>query len=661
MKKFLFLLCVTLICLGGLLGAQETYKLPPKEVMDIVTAPPSPRVFISPSDEVMILGEYESMPSIAYMAQPLLRLAGTRILPQYNSRQTTTFYTRLTIMSIKDGKEIPVALPDGARVGSLSWSYDSRSFAFTRLTDTGFELWLADAATGKSKRLTGPILNATINSGFAWQPGSGSLLVYGIVEDRGTPPQAPEVPSGPNIQQTSGRVASVRTYQDLLKDSFDVQLFKFYGTSQIWRVDAATGEANKIGKPGMYLFADSSPDGRYLMVRRLKAPFSYSVTYRSFPYSLEIWDSDGRLEHLFADMPLADEVPIRGVPKGPRSVDWRPLKPATLVWVEALDEGDPKKDVPFRDRLMTLSPPFTGEPAEILKIKHRYGGISWLQTPGLGFLTESEWKRRWRTTYLVDVDKPGGDPRKIFDLSSQDRYNDPGRPVTMSTAAGEYLVLVENGKIYLSGSGASPQGDRPFLDSYDLESGESERLFHCGTGSYERFVGFAGKSRKMIITSYESKTEPPNTYLYDLRQKWSPTLRDSVSPARLPGRAAPAAGHVGLSHGVQRRPGGRSGARFREPFHLFQGHLSVVLRYSGLCGPGRGPDAGDRRPRDHERHLRGADRGRCPGRHRQAGRDGYHRSQESGCGRPQLRSLHDRQPAGSLRPLRLGSGSQRRL
>jgi len=661
MRKFLFLLCVTLICLGGLLGAQETYKLPPKEVMEIVTAPPSPRVFMSPSDEVMVLGDYEAMPSIAYMAQPLLRLAGTRILPQYNTRQTTTFYTRLTIMSLEDGKEIPVALPDGARIGSLSWSYDSRSFAFTRLTDTGFELWLADAATGKSKRLTGPILNATINSGFAWQPGSGSLLVYGIVEDRGAPPQAPEVPSGPNIQQTSGRVASVRTYQDLLKDSYDVQLFKFYGTSQLWRVDAATGEANKIGKPGMYLFADSSPDGRYLMVRRLKEPFSYSVSYRSFPYSLEIWDPDGRLVHLFADMPLADEVPIRGVPKGPRSVDWRPLKSATLVWVEALDEGDPKKDVPFRDRLMTLSPPFTGEPAEILKIKHRYGGISWLQTPGLGFLTESEWKRRWRTTYLVDVDKPGEEPRKIFDLSSQDRYNDPGRPVTMSTAAGEYLVLVENGKIYLSGSGASPQGDRPFLDSYDLESGETERLFHCGTDSYERFVGFAGESRKTIITSYESKTEPPNTYLYDLKRKARKALTDYQDPAPQMTGMKKQLIKYNREDGVP-----LSGTLYLPPDYQEGQRLPLVMwaypmEYTGLCGPGRGPDAGDRRPRDHERHLCGADRGRCPGRHRQAGRDGNHRSQESGCGRPQLRSLHDRQPAGSLRPLRLGSGPQRRL
>ncbi len=531
MKKFPIWLCIFLLSLSSLLTAQEPYRIPPQEVMDIVTAPPPPRIFMNHSDDAMVLGEYEAMPSLAYMAQPLLRLAGTRILPQYNSRQTTTFYTRLTVIPVEGEKVIPVELPERAKVGSISWSYDSRSFAFTVLTDTGFELWIADAATGKTRRLTGPILNATINSGYSWLPGSRSLLVYAIAEGRGAPPEAPAVPTGPNIQETSGRVASVRTYQDLLKDPYDELLFKYYGTSQILRVDASSGSTEKIGEPGMYLYADSSPDGRYLMVRRLKEPFSYSVTYRSFPYSQEIWALDGRLVHLFADMPMADEVPIRGVPKGPRSVDWRPLKSATLVWVEALDEGDPKKDVPFRDRLMTLSAPFSGQPAEILKIEHRYAGISWLQTPGLGFLTESQWMRRWRTTYLVDVDKPGGDPRKIFDLSSQDRYSDPGRPVTATTAAGEYLIPVENGKIYLSGTGASPQGDRPFLDIYDLKSGKSERLFHCGTDHYERFVGFAGESRQMIITSYESKTEPPNSYLYDLRQKARKALTDYRDPA----------------------------------------------------------------------------------------------------------------------------------
>jgi dipeptidyl aminopeptidase/acylaminoacyl peptidase len=405
--------------------AQEPYKLPPKEVIDIVDAPPLPRASINPTGDLMLLSEYESMPSIAYMSQPLLRLAGTRITPRYNSRQQTSFTTGLTIKSIKNGKETRIALPRGAKLGSPRWSLDGKWLAFPLLKDTGFELWIADVKTGKAKALTGPILNSIVNSGFSWLPGN-KLLVYSIPEDRGDPPKKSEVPVGPNIQETTGRYATVRTYQDLLQTPYDAKLFKYYATSQIYEMDIASGSRKKIGKPGFYVFADPSPDGKLLMVRRIKEPYSFSVTYYSFPFSLEIWDRDGNLVHLFADLPLADEVPIRGVPKGPRSVGWRALKPATLVWVEALDEGNPEKQVAHRDKLMTLSAPFTSTPKEIMKTKHRYGGISWLQPTGQAFLTESDWKKRWRTTYLVNVDDPSQAPKKVIDVSTQDRYNNPG-------------------------------------------------------------------------------------------------------------------------------------------------------------------------------------------------------------------------------------------
>ncbi len=510
--------------------AQEPYKLPPKEVVDIVDAPPLPRASINPTGDLMLLSESESMPSIAYMSQPLLRLAGVRITPKYNSRQQTSFTTGLTIKSIKDGKETRIALPKGAKVGSPRWSIDGKWLAFPLLKDTGFELWIADVKTGKTKALTGPILNSTVNSGFTWLPGN-KLLVYAILEDRGNPPKKSEVPVGPNIQETTGRYAAVRTYQDLLQTSYDAKLFKYYATSQIYEIDIASGSRKKIGKPGFFLYADPSPDGKLLLVRRVKEPYSFSVTYRSFPSSLEIWDRDGNLVHLFADLPLADEVPIRGVSMGPRSVDWRALKPATLIWVEALDEGNPEKQVAHRDKLMTLSPPFTSTPKEIMKIKHRYGGISWLQPAGQAFLTESDWKRRWRTTYLVNVDDPSQAPKKVFDISTQDSYNNPGRPLFTTTPNGERVILQDKDWIYLTGSGASPRGDMPFLDRTNFKTMEKKRLFQCSEGSYESFVDFVGKSRDQIITRYESKTEPPNYYLYNLKKKKRQPITAFKDPA----------------------------------------------------------------------------------------------------------------------------------
>ncbi|MFC2160025.1 S9 family peptidase [Acidobacteriota bacterium] len=515
----------------GIGFSQEPYKTPPQNILDIVTAPRTPRASFSPNGELMALTESESMPSIEYMSQPLLRIAGIRILPKYNSRQVTTFNTGLSIKSVKNGTETKVDLPAGIKFSSTRWSYDGKWLALLRYVDSGIELWVVDAQNGKARRLTGPIINAALSSGFSWLPGSTHLIVHTVVEDRGNPPEKSAVPTGPNVQEHSGKVSKVRTYQDLLQSPHDVALFDYYGTSQIMEINVSNGNSRKIGTPDIYLSENPSPDGKLLMVNKINKPYSYLFTYRSFPHTLEIWDRDGKLVHLLADYPLADQIPLNGVATGLRSADWQPLKSSTLIWVEALDGGDPEKEVPFRDKILTLSAPFTGEPKEVLKTKNRYSGISWLQTEGMGFLAESDWKRRWRTTYLVNVDDPSFEPQKLFDLSTQDSYNNPGSPIRITTESGESLILQDKDSIYLSGNGSSPQGDFPFLDELNLKTMKTERLFQCEGENYERFLDFFGDSRKDIITSYESKTEPPNYYVYTLKSKKRTPLTNYIDPA----------------------------------------------------------------------------------------------------------------------------------
>jgi len=532
MKKYIFTLTLILIfILYFSLFAQEPYKLPPKEIVDIVTAPPTPRTSISPMGELMVLVEYKAMPSIAYMAQPLLRIAGIRITPRNNSRQQTTFYTSLTIKNLKDGSTIRTALPEGTKHGFPRWSFDGEWLAFPRYLETGVELWVVEAKSGKAKSLTSPKINAALGSGFRWMPDNRHLLVNMVLENRGNPPEPPAVPIGPTVQETSGKSSKVWTYQDLLTNPYDEALFDYYATSQIVEIDVVSGNIRKIGSPGIYSNTSHSPDGNFILVNKIKRPYSYSVPYSRFTHTVEIWDRNGKMVHLLADMPLADEVPLRGAPTGPRSIGWRPMEPATLVWAEALDEGDPEKEVPHRDKIMTLSAPFDDEPKEITRIQHRYSGISWMQTKGMAFITESDWKRRWRTTYLIDVDNPNIAPKKVFDLSSQDRYNNPGSPVSTVTEAGERLLVLDNDWIYLSGRGASPEGDRPFLDRMNIKTMEKQRLFQSGKACYETFVDFVGDSKSQIIISNESKLEPPNYYLLNFRTNERRALTDFKDPA----------------------------------------------------------------------------------------------------------------------------------
>jgi dipeptidyl aminopeptidase/acylaminoacyl peptidase len=526
----LAVLCAAVLAFVPAITAQEPYKLPPKEIVDIVDAPPTPMVSMSPAGDVMALIDRESMPSIAYLSEPILRIAGMRITPSFNSRQVLSFSTGLSLKDMKTGLVRKIALPEGFKFTFPSWSPDGQRIAFLRYVEGGVELWAADVKAGTARALTSAVVNAVLG-GMDWMPDSRRLAVSLVPEGRGPAPAAPRVPVGPEIQVSGGQETKVATYQDLLKNSFDEILFDYYATSQTAIVDIASGELRKVGKPGIYDSISVSPAMDYILVERIKRPYSTSLPASGFSHSVEIWDMDGGLVKILADLPPEENVPINGVPKGPRGVNWMTHKPATLIWTEALDEGDPKKTVPFRDRYLTLDAPFAGEPGEALKLKERAAGIAYLAKPGKALASQSEWKRSWRTTFLVDLADPAVSPVKIWDRSTQDRYNDPGRPVTTSLKTGERVILQDKDWIYLTGSGSSPKGDHPFLDRMNLKTMKVERLFECQDPAYESFIDFSGALRTKIVTSYETKTDPPNYYLYDLKTKKRTALTDFKDPA----------------------------------------------------------------------------------------------------------------------------------
>ena len=216
-----------------------------------------------------------------------------------------------------------------------------------------------------------------------------------------------------------------------------------------------------------------------------------------------------------ASLPLADEVPIHGVPLGPRGVSWRATAPHTLYWVEALDGGNPVAEAPHRDRLMRLDAPFTGEPEEVFRAEHRIeswqGG--WGAEGGTLMLTQRERIRRWSYTWLLDVDK--GTSRLWFDLNESDRYTSPGSALRRPLPNGRRVLHQKGDAVYFSGSGATDKGDRPFLDLRHMETGEVQRLFRCEPDRYEYFVAFAGDEDHFIMRS-ESAADVPNYYLATL-------------------------------------------------------------------------------------------------------------------------------------------------
>jgi dipeptidyl aminopeptidase/acylaminoacyl peptidase len=339
------------------------------------------------------------------------------------------------------------------------------------------------------------------------------------------------VPDGPIIQENIGKKAPAPTFQDLLKNEYDQDLFDYYASSQVCTVDL-DGTVTPLLPAALYRSLNPSPDGRYILAQSMHRPFSYLVPYYRFPTKVEIFDRTGKTIKSLADLPLAEEVPIGNdaVPTGPRYFDWRQDMPATIFWAEAQDGGDPKKPAEIRDRLFWLSEPFTDSPQPFANLSLRYASLYWgdRQT---ALLYESWWLNRKTRAWQLDPSRPEQAPKLLLEYSSEDRYHHPGSPMLQTTPSGATLLQFgRNGhSIYLRGEGASPKGNMPFLDELDLSNGKTSRLWQCQAPYYE-FVIDLTQDGKSIITRREGISEQPNYYIRRIKEQSTKPLTNFPHP-----------------------------------------------------------------------------------------------------------------------------------
>lgn len=505
-------------------AGESGYDKPPKNILDVMHAPSPPIPRVSPTNETILLVSWQEYPSIARVATPFLRLAGVRVEPKNHSRHDTpggygitSCATGFELVRIGDGAKIPVALPAGVCPGIPVWAADGKRFAFVNAASDAVELWIGDAMTGKVRQVPGARLNPMFYDEMQWMPDQKTLLVKLVPKGMGAPPPEPVVPSGPSIQETEGEKGQSSTYEnrDTLGSKHDEDLFDYFAASQLAFVDEASAAITLVGKPANYEFVAPAPDGRHILVSAIHKPYSYVTTYDRFPKQVEVWDVTDRghvAAHTIASLPLADRVPIAGVPLGPRDFSWRATEPATLVWAEALDGGDWNVKVPARDKILLQKAPFDSPPVEIARTEQRYIGFGWSEKRNVALLNEYDENRHWRKTFLVDVDDPQTEPRLLWDLSTDEQYADPGEPVERRLANGVRVVRQDGDSIYLSGTGSSPEGDRPFLDRLDLQTFKSERFFRSDRTSYERFLSFIGPDTNKFLTWHQSPADPPNAF-----------------------------------------------------------------------------------------------------------------------------------------------------
>ncbi|MEN3032407.1 alpha/beta hydrolase family protein [Chromobacterium amazonense] len=503
------------------------YQQPPANILKVMRAPSLPGPSISPTKDSMLLVAWQEYPSIARVAAPYLKLAGTRVEPANRSKHDTPggygiapCAESFKLVALPSGKETAIALPAGACPDAPIWSADGKRFAFANTTKSAVEVWVGDVASGRIRKLPGIRLNPMLNDELQWMPDQKTLLVKAVPAKLGPAPAKEAGPEGPNVQEADGEKGQSSTYEtrDTLNSPHDEALFDYYAASQLLLVDAASGKATPLGQAALYDGVAPAPDGKHILVSSVRKPYSYVTTYQRFPHEVQVWNisKPGRIAiHTVASLPLADRVPVHGEPLGPRDFFWRATEPATLLWAEALDGGDWQNTVPARDKVMMQRAPFTAAPVEVLRTTQRFAGIDWTERADTALVHEIDLNKHWRQTRIVNIDDAKQAGKLLWDMSFDNKYADPGSPVHRTLANGERVIQLEGDAIYLAGAGASPQGNRPFLDKLNLKTGESQRLFRSDKSAYERFIGLSSQSGS-FLTWRQTPTEAPNAFLRKL-------------------------------------------------------------------------------------------------------------------------------------------------
>jgi dipeptidyl aminopeptidase/acylaminoacyl peptidase len=516
---------LVLLVLGDfstLAQSAQTYMKPPKEITDLVDAPLTPIVNFSKNGEMMFLLHRSGYPSIEDLAQPELRIGGFRINPATNGPSRMGGYENITIKNTKNGQQKEVTgLPQKAKISNLSLSGDEKQLAFTNTSANGISLWIVDLNTAQAKKLTDDIVNDVYGNPINWTA-DNKILLKAVKPNRPQMPKAPLAPVGPNVQETAGNAAPSRTYQDLLSNPYEESLLEFFMEAQLMLVDL-NGSAKPIGSAGMIKSAEYSPDGKFLLIEKMKKPFSYLVPATRFPYDVELWDQEGKLIKTLAEIPL-DEVRPSGFDAtvtGPRNYSWRADKAAYLYWVEAQDGGDPKVAMEEREIVYAMEAPFTSSPFKLATTSLRFAGISW-SDDSFALLSERWFSSRKEKLSLIQPDKPGQKSTQLFERSSDDIYNDPGDPVMTTNTFGKSVVLRKGDEIFMTSEGGTPDGSMPFLSAFNTKTQAQRILWRSQAPYYERVVKVLDPNATELVTVKESTDIQPNYWLVNTRKRIAP-------------------------------------------------------------------------------------------------------------------------------------------
>ena len=521
MKLQLSFLFLFIFCLGF---SQEnlTYQKPSAEIMALADYERAPSVMMDSKKQYILFSYRNTYKTLDDLNQEEMRLGGLRINPTANISSTLTYVNNIKVRKVSDKNEVQVKnLPENLRLGYTSMSPNEKKVAFTNTTSTGVELWVLDFETATVTKLTDANLNANMGNPFSWNPNSESLLVRMLPKNRPTLiDQKKDLPTGPTVSTSDGKVSQNRTYQDLLKNPIDEKNFETLIISELYTV-SLSGKATLFKKADLYSEESFSPDGKYIMISMIEKPFSYIVPLNRFPEKTVVYDMNGKEIKVVNEVPLFEISPkgFSSTRKGKRSMNWRSDEAATLSYVVALDEGDQANDVPFRDEIFLWKAPFSSAATSLVKTKQRYAGIMW------GDATTAMVYDRWydtrnMKTYMINPSTSNDNPKVVYDRNYQDIYSDPGNFETKKNEYAKNVLAIENDNVYLMGDGFSKEGQFPFIDEMNLKTLKTKRMYQSTfTDKKEDLYSFVDMKKGDVLVRIQSKNEYPNYYIRNIKSK----------------------------------------------------------------------------------------------------------------------------------------------
>ncbi len=499
------------------------WQTPPEPIASQLDVPSNPGLLLSLDSQWVVELERPLRPSLVALSEPTVGVAGIQLNPLTREPAQAYAYRSMTVRRTHSGAQgsLPqrVTLPEDARIRNLLWSPDSRYLSFTLTQAEGVALWVLDLEQNRARQITGPVLNAVYGKPCDWLPNDEGLICKVVPDGQGAPPERPPVPNGPRIEENLGQEAPVRTYTNLLGSPHDEALFEYYMTSTLERI-TLDGSRQPLTGPLLIDEATPSPDGDWILLETIHRPFSFRVPAHRFPKRLTVLDGLGETAYRIADLPLAEDIPLaRGsVRPGRRWASWRSDRPATLYWVEAKDGGDARQDVEVRDVVYQIAAPFDQTPDLLWQTAFRFNSVLWgTDDLALGFDVWPDTKQV--RTWQLNPSQPNTAPILLAERDWQDAYSHPGYPVT---APGDYgwrtlLIADDDHSIFLNGEGSSPDGVYPFLDRWNLATGETERLWQAEAPYYETIWEVLDNQARQIITQRQSRFEPSRLLLRNLQ------------------------------------------------------------------------------------------------------------------------------------------------